>query len=128
MESLVRLMPTNTRDAYAVSHLERGFLCLCQHQNLPRPIPQYRFDPVRKWRFDFAWPDVRLAVEIDGGLFSRGRHQRAAGYQADCEKFNAAMLAGWRVLRYTTRDLTRRPVPVAEEVAQALETFARRAD
>ncbi len=66
---------------------------------------QVRFDPVRRWRFDFAWPAERLAVEVDGGLWIRGRHSRPIGQRADMEKRNEAVLAGWRVLRVTREHL-----------------------
>lgn len=62
---------------------------------------EYRFDSERKWRFDFAWPAELLAVEIEGGLWVNGRHTRPVGFENDCEKYNAAQLAGWTVLRYT---------------------------
>ena len=52
----------------------------------------------RLWRFDFAWPALRIAVEIHGGTHSGGRHSRGAGMAADFAKHNAATLAGWRVL------------------------------
>lgn len=68
---------------------------------LPRPIVQHRFHPTRRWRFDFAWPDYGLAVEVDGGIWTRGRHTRGAGYREDCIKLNEAVLLGWRVLRVT---------------------------
>lgn len=61
---------------------------------------EYRFHPVRRWRFDFAWPSQRVAVEIDG----RGRHQSVAGVRRDCEKINTAILSGWRVLRFPATD------------------------
>ena len=63
---------------------------------------EYRFDPVRMWRIDFAWPQIRLAVEVDGGNWSGGRHVRGAGFAKDAEKQNAMTLAGWHLLRYTT--------------------------
>jgi hypothetical protein len=59
------------------------------------------------WRFDFAWPEQRLAVEVEGGMWSGGRHNRAAGFAEDCRKYNAATRLGWRVLRYTTEMVTR---------------------
>ena len=55
----------------------------------------------RNWRFDFAWPDRMLAVEVDGATFTGGRHTRGTGYEADTEKLNEAVLRGWRVLRVT---------------------------
>lgn len=62
-------------------------------------VEEYRFHPERKWRFDFAWPLHKVALEIEGGIWSGGRHTRGAGYAADCEKYNEAALAGWLVLR-----------------------------
>jgi very-short-patch-repair endonuclease len=56
----------------------------------------------RRWRFDFAWPALRLAVGVEGGTWTAGRHSRGAGYEADCEKYAAALIDGWRVLRVTT--------------------------
>lgn len=73
--------------------------------NLPLPVREYIFHPARKWRFDFAWPDKKLAVECEGAVWSRGRHTRGKGFIADCEKYNAAALLGWRVLRYTTNQI-----------------------
>jgi very-short-patch-repair endonuclease len=69
---------------------------------LPEPVAEYRFHTTRRWRFDYAWPQLRLALEVDGGAWVGGRHTRGAGYEKDCEKLNAALLAGWRVLRFTT--------------------------
>jgi hypothetical protein len=69
---------------------------------LPPPIPEYRFAPPRRWRFDFAWPACRLALEIEGGTWTRGRHVRGIGYERDCEKYSEAALRGWCVLRVTT--------------------------
>jgi very-short-patch-repair endonuclease len=59
-----------------------------------------RFHPVRRWRFDAAFPERKVAVEIDGGAFSGGRHTRGAGFRKDCEKLNTATLMGWRVFRF----------------------------
>jgi len=69
---------------------------------LPRPQAEYRFLPTRRFRFDLAWPDRALAVEIDGAIWTGGRHTRGAGVERDCEKFAEALLAGWKVLRVTT--------------------------
>lgn len=64
------------------------------------PEREYRFHPKRRWRFDFAFPEQRVAVEVEGGVFVNGRHSRGAGMLADMEKYNAAAEAGWVVLRY----------------------------
>jgi very-short-patch-repair endonuclease len=62
---------------------------------------EYRFHKVRKWRFDFAIPDLKIGIECEGGIYSGGRHVRGNGFEADCFKYNQAALDGWRVLRFT---------------------------
>ncbi len=62
--------------------------------------PEYKFHPDRKWRADFAHPGYKIIIEIEGGTFSNGRHVRGKGYLNDMEKYNAAVLQGWRILRY----------------------------
>ena len=81
---------------------EEAFALHCRAKLHPmnQPTREYMFHPTRKWRFDFAWLSHKLAVEIEGG--NGGRHQRRAGFEGDCHKYNAAVLLGWRVLRYTT--------------------------
>ncbi len=69
---------------------------------LPRPEREYQFHPTRKWRFDFAWPDSNLAVEVEGGVWTAGRHTRGSGFVADLDKYNQATLLGWMVLRFST--------------------------
>lgn len=66
---------------------------------------EHVFHPVRKWRFDVAFPDAKLAVEIDGGAWSKGRHVRGKGFIEDQRKTNAAAILGWRVLRFVWDDL-----------------------
>lgn len=68
---------------------------------LPQPEREFTFHKKRKWRFDLAWPDLLIAVEVEGGIWSGGRHVRGEGYEADCEKYNEAQLSGWMVLRFT---------------------------
>lgn len=72
-------------------------------QGLPTPITEHRFHPVRKWRFDYAWPDRKIALEVEGGMWSGGRHNHASGFFKDMEKYNAAACLGWRVLRVTPK-------------------------
>ena len=72
---------------------------------LPEPEFEWRFHPDRKWRFDLAWPGHRLALEVEGGVWTGGRHSRGKGMKADMEKYNAATLMGWRVLRCVPDDL-----------------------
>ena len=62
----------------------------------PVPETEYPFRKGRKWRFDFCWPDTRIALEVEG--FGHSYWNR---YHSDVEKYNAATLDGWKVLRLT---------------------------
>ena len=84
------------------SDLERTFANQIRFAGLPEPLAEYRFHATRKWRFDFAYPDLKLAIEIEGGIWRRGRHNRASGFVRDAKKYNEAAIAGWRVLRIPT--------------------------
>lgn len=81
--------------------LEPSQLLLLQLKNngLPAPTAEFRFHPTRKWRFDFAWPESKVAIEIDGGAFKfgGGKHMSPADY----EKINVAQAMGWKVYRFT---------------------------
>lgn len=83
-----------------VSKLEETFALQLRAMKAPEPAREHRFHPVRKWRFDFAWPDRLFAVEIEGGVWTGGRHTRGAGFVKDMEKYNAAAELGWKVLRF----------------------------
>jgi len=82
------------------SPLEREFIQAYKLYGIPEPLREYKFHETRKWRFDFCWPDIKVAVELEGGVFSGGRHTRGMGFVADCEKYNQAALLGWRVFRF----------------------------
>ena len=101
-----------------MSALENDFLALCRLMHLPEPEREHRFMLTRKFRFDFAWPDLKIAVELDGGMRARtvhkrlgnglmipvrvrGRHVSASGFESDARKRNFAVIAGWRVLHFT---------------------------
>jgi hypothetical protein len=81
------------------------FLALVRRAQLPTPTPEYLFHPVRKWRIDWAWPDYRVGLEVDGGIWHNGRHTRGAGWLKDSEKLNCAAALGWRMLRVTPAQL-----------------------
>ncbi len=93
--SLVREPAAPEPPAVPVSRFER----LLRSVGLPAPVREHRFHPVRRWRFDYAWPEQRVALEVDGGVWTGGRHTRGAGFIKDMEKLNAATVAGWRVVR-----------------------------
>jgi hypothetical protein len=81
------------------SDLEAQMLFQIRAAGLPIPEEEFQFHPERKWRFDMAWPERKIALEVEGGVFSKGRHTRPSGFIGDCEKYNEAALLGWRVFR-----------------------------
>lgn len=62
---------------------------------------EHRFDAVRRFRFDWAIMELKIAIEYEGLFSSKSRHTTISGYVSDCEKYNLAQLSGWKVLRYT---------------------------
>lgn len=62
---------------------------------------EYRFHPVRRFLFDIALPEHKIAIEYEGLNSDKSRHTTKKGYTGDCEKYNLAQSMGWRVLRYT---------------------------
>ena len=83
------------------SALEAELAMQIAYAKLPDYEREFRFDDSRRWRFDFAWPALKVAAECEGGLWSGGRHTRPKGFEADAEKYNAAALLSWIVLRFT---------------------------
>lgn len=96
---------------------EEAFALHCRVEKL-RPVREFRFHHERKWRFDFAFPDKKIAVEIEGGVWNAGRHNRGSGFIADAAKYNAAAILGWRVLRYATE-----MVESGQAIAEVLEVL-----
>jgi hypothetical protein len=70
----------------------------------PEPQKEFRFHPERKWRFDFAFPDRKIAVEVQGGLFIGGAHARPTFIVQSYEKMNNAMLLGWKVFQFQPKE------------------------
>jgi very-short-patch-repair endonuclease len=85
--------------------LDPVFAALLRSAKLPLPTPEYRFAPPRRWRADYCWTDERVILEVEGGVWSRGRHTRGSGFLKDVEKYNHAALLGYRVLRCTPATL-----------------------
>lgn len=118
--ALARVRRASPRAAPSLA--ERAFLLVLRQlsRDVPTPARDYRFDEGRRWRADFAWVAERVLVEIEGGTYSGGRHVRAQGYASDVEKYNAAALAGWLVLRFTSEMLIDNPHAVVGQVMLAL--------
>lgn len=85
-------------------------LVYCRAHGWPMPVREFRFHPVRKWRFDYAWPDYRVALEQEGGVFRGGRHTSGGGFVKDMEKYNTATALGWRIIRGTPSHVRSRAV------------------
>lgn len=66
-------------------------------------VEEFRFHSTRKWRFDFAIPEKKIAIEYEGVFGGKSRHTTVIGYTADAEKYNEAAKLGWKVLRYTAK-------------------------
>ena len=97
---------------------EFGYLLALVAPDLPKPCTEWRFDKARKWRFDFAWPEQHVAVEVNGGryAFAGGRHAS----DGDHEKMRRAAALGWRVLPVSPQALRDDPGGVMQDVREAL--------
>lgn len=95
MTRLEELTKTAARTA-----LEDTLAAQIRMAGLPNPVREYKFLLDRGYRFDFVWLDKMVAVEVEGGVWSGGRHVRPAGYQADMDKYNLAAAAGFAVYRF----------------------------
>ena len=94
------------RGATPPSRLENRFETLWRALDGPELVREFRFHPTRRWRADFAHVKSRTLIEIEGGIYVNGRHNRGAGFAADLEKYLEAALAGWRVVRFGPNELT----------------------
>jgi len=82
------------------------FTALCRSDLRVACVREYKFHPVRRWRFDYAIPSHKVAIEVEGGVWTQGRHTRPRGFIGDMEKYNTATALGWRILRVTPDTLT----------------------
>ena len=69
-------------------------------------VQEFQFHTTRKWRADFHIKNTKLLIEVEGGIWSGGRHTRGKGYIGDMEKYNAATMMGYQVLRFSTEQVT----------------------
>lgn len=123
-----------SKEQVALLHLWQQFA----PANLPTPIPEFPFARAaygRRWRFDVAWPEVRVALEFEGGVYGRargkkcpvcgeipsGRHTTGTGFVADLEKYNAARSLGWIVMQYAVPTFNRSPITVFKEIVAIVE-------
>lgn len=86
---------------------EMIFYTLLKNNDIEIPVAEYLFakELKRKFRFDYCYPEKKIAIEIEGGVWINGRHNRPSGFIKDMEKYNIACLLGYRILRFTIQDL-----------------------
>lgn len=94
-----------SRQTAAKPPLRDVFTVICKTDLKVDCVKEFKFHPVRKWRFDYAVPEHKIALEVEGGVWTGGRHTSPKGFLGDIEKYNTATLMGWRVFRTTPDDL-----------------------
>lgn len=81
------------------------FFALLKSNDIEIPITEHKFHSTRRWRFDYCWIDKKVALEVEGGVWTNGRHTRGSGFVKDMEKYNNAALLGFRIIKCTPKDL-----------------------
>lgn len=84
---------------------ESLFFALLISQGLPLPEKEVKMIDGRRYRIDYAWPDLRLGVEIQGGVYTRGAHGSITGILQGYKKSNDAALYGWTLLYFTPAEM-----------------------
>jgi hypothetical protein len=95
-------------------------LDLCRAAGLPVPVGEYRFHPGRRWQFDYAWPDYKLALELEGGIWTQGAHAHPLNIERDIEKYTEAAILGWRILRVQPADIVTRGLDIVMRAFAAM--------
>jgi len=113
--------PAQEQLAQQPTDLESTFENLWAVLKGPPLVREYRFDPDRRYRFDYAIPEIRASIELEGGTFTGGRHTRGKGYSRDACKYNSALLLGWAVFRLTSDMLAEDPVSHLEPIIQFIK-------
>lgn len=116
------------RDKARRERRENEFLFIWKALNGPALVREHQFHPTRKWRCDFAHIETRVAIEIEGGTWSKkgkSRHTTGKGYAEDREKYNAAQELGWKVFCLTTNMITAKQ---AEKIIATIKFTSVRAD
>lgn len=109
--------PTNKKTKTNTANFE---LC-CKEDSLTYE-KEVKFCPTRRWRTDFMFSkgEKRIAVEIEGGVHSDGRHTRGKGFVKDIEKYNTYITMGIQLLRFTTEDIEKRPATCVGTIKEAM--------
>lgn len=104
-----------------VKALSEGEAVLSQHLKAHKIEfeQEFQFNSERKWRADFHLVDTKILIEVEGGIWTNGRHTRGKGYIADMEKYNSAAVLGYSVYRYSTEQV--KSGKAIEEIRQLME-------
>lgn len=96
---------------------------LLEASGVPRPVTEFKFHAKRKWQFDYAWPEQKIALEKEGGVFGKGKccplcgrrspgaHSSVTGISRDIDKYNEAQMLGWIVIRVLPNEFTKKGWP-----------------
>lgn len=87
------------------SQLELSLLKKLRRAGLPEGTAQVRGIPGRRFAFDRAWPDHKVAVDVQGAIYTKGKHSSGVGIERDTEKACLAALAGWTYLPVTEKQI-----------------------
>lgn len=82
-----------------------AFVQMCEDAGLDRPVCELAAIPNRRFRFDWAWPRQKVALEVEGAVWTGGRHTHPTGFTRDMEKYNLAAMNGWIVVRCEPKNL-----------------------
>jgi hypothetical protein len=96
-DSVLEKLPKRSKEK---DWMEKNLWAWCLGKKIDY-VPEHRFHPERKWRFDWCIPSLTIAIEYEGLMSKKSRHTTISGFTGDSEKYNAAQALGWKVLRYT---------------------------
>lgn len=95
-------IPTNAKKiSIEIQSIKKILWVLHRENIIAECLEEHSFHPDRKWRFDFAIPELMIAIEYEGLMSEKSGHTTIKGYSKDCEKYNEAIKQGWKLLRYT---------------------------
>lgn len=112
LNAKVKTSESSTKD-----DMELILMALEKSKAIPKYTKEFRFSD-RKYRFDYAFPEYKLAIEYEGLISEKSGHTTLKGYTKDCDKYNSATLLGWKILRYTALNY--------RNIAQDVELFFRK--
>jgi len=101
IKSPVQKIPVVSKSSVGKNTIELLLMELKKLGAISGYVSELKFDNFRRYRFDWAIPELKLAIEYEGLNSEKSRHTTKKGYTGDCIKYNLATLNGWKILRYT---------------------------